>query len=290
MNIAIIGGDLRQIKLAELLDADGGCVRVYGINPGICPRRLISEANVRLSGDDDIIILPMPVSHDGVHINAPFASAAISLNDILAQINVHSTVFGGKLPKEFADALYSKGIAAFDYAENEELMIKNAIPTAEGAVALAINETPVTVWKSKCLVTGWGRCAKALSRILSAMGADVTVAARRGSAKAEIQTLGMNAVDIAHIVYTMHEYDIIFNTVPVKIFTKPLLEDVKKDAVMIDIASKPGGIDFDAAKSLGVRVIWALSLPGRIAPITSGEIIKDTISGMIGGGNCGIKK
>ena len=290
MNITIIGGDLRQITLAKSFEKDGAAVTVYGINSNICPKHMMGESSPRLSVSDDVIILPMPVTFDGVHVNAPFGNTQIKLDNLLQQINIQSIVFGGKIPQAFIDALHEKGVSVFDYANNEELMIKNAVPTAEGALALAINETPFTIWKSKCLIAGWGRIGKALARILNAMGTEVTIAARSSTARAEAQTCGFKAIDTDKIIYTISSYDIIFNTIPAKIFTKPILEDISKDAVLIDLASKPGGVDFNAAKNLGVRVIWALSLPGKIAPITSGEIIKETITDMLGGVNNGAYK
>ena len=43
------------------------------------------------------------------------------------------------------------------------------------------------------------------------------------------------------------------------------------------MASKPGGVDLEAAAQLGVKVVWALSLPGKVAPVTAGRSIKTTI-------------
>ena len=83
------------------------------------------------------------------------------------------------------------------------------------------------------------------------------------------------------ILLWLRDMDIIFNTIPSLILNDEILTKVKKDALIIDLASKPGGIDFDAAKSYGLKVIWALSLPGKIAPVSSGAIIKDTIMNII---------
>lgn len=52
-------------------------------------------------------------------------------------------------------------------------------------------------------------------------------------------------------------------------------------ALIIDLASNPGGVDFDAASAMGRRVIHALSLPGKVAPITAGDMIKDTICNIL---------
>ena len=77
------------------------------------------------------------------------------------------------------------------------------------------------------------------------------------------------------------DFDVIFNTVPAEVLDRNVLEQIPDDTLIIDLASKPGGVDFSAAKELGKKVIWALSLPGKTAPITSGRIIKETILNML---------
>ena len=159
--------------------------------------------------------------------------------------------------------------------------IPNAVPTAEGAIEIAIAETPFTIHGSKSLVLGYGKIGKILSKDLYALGAQTYVEARKYADLAMIEGHGYEPLPLDNLKDHIHEFDIIFNTIPSLILNDEILTKVKKDALIIDLASKPGGIDFDAAKSYGLKVIWALSLPGKIAPVSSGAIIKDTIMNII---------
>ena len=159
--------------------------------------------------------------------------------------------------------------------------IPNAVPTAEGAIEIAIAETPFTIHGSKSLVLGYGKIGKILSKDLYALGAQTYVEARKYADLAMIEGHGYEPLPLDNLKDHIHEFDIIFNTIPSLILDDEILAKVKKDALIIDLASKPGGIDFDAAKTYGLKVIWALSLPGKIAPVSSGAIIKDTIMNII---------
>ena len=159
--------------------------------------------------------------------------------------------------------------------------IPNAVPTAEGAIEIAIAETPFTIHGSKSLVLGYGKIGKILSKDLYALGAQTYVEARKYADLAMIEGHGYEPLPLDNLKDHIHDFDIIFNTIPSLILDDEILAKVKKDALIIDLASKPGGIDFDAAKSYGLKVIWALSLPGKIAPVSSGAIIKDTIMNII---------
>ena len=68
-----------------------------------------------------------------------------------------------------------------------------------------------------------------------------------------------------------------FNTVPSFIFTRKVLSKHHKDTLFIELASTPGGFDKEAVSKLGLKLIPALSLPGKVAPKAAGNIIKDTI-------------
>ena len=144
-----------------------------------------------------------------------------------------------------------------------------------------MKETPFTLHGSKCLVTGYGRIGKILSKMLCGIGARVSVEARKYADLALIEGHDFNAVSLDELPHHIGEFDIIFNTVPHLIFDRDILEKVKKDALIIDLASRPGGVNFKAAAELGIQVIWALSLPGKVAPVSAGAIIKDTIINVI---------
>lgn len=273
---AVAGGDLRQIYIAQSLAADGHTVRIFGFDnysnviPGI---EVCSDIDALLS-DVDFVILPLPYSADGIHLNAPYLSYTVKLCDLYEKIRTSMTVFGGRFSSR---ELNSRGIKTIDYFEREELQILNAVPTAEGAIYIAMQERPYTICGSNCLVVGYGRIGKVLSSLLKGLNSSVTVSARRFEDLANIRSMGIVPVKTKNIAHTAGEYDVIFNTVPALVLDKSVLSSVKKNVLIVDLASKPGGVDFNEAKALGLNVVWSLSLPGKVAPASAGQFIKDTI-------------
>lgn len=280
-NVSVIGGDLRQLTVAKLLKAEGYHVFLYGFDKDIQLETLECETDKDLVLSADIVILPVPVTFDGNTINSPYAKEPMIIDAFLSEINPSALVFGGQIQPNFQKALEDNHIAYRDYLKREELSIKNAVPTAEGAIEIAITETPFTIHGSKSLVLGYGKIGKILSKDLYALGAQTYVEARKYADLAMIEGHGYEPLPLDNLKDHIHEFDIIFNTIPSLILDDEILTKVKKDALIIDLASKPGGIDFDAAKTYGLKVIWALSLPGKIAPVSSGAIIKDTIMNII---------
>lgn len=273
--ISVIGGDLRQLTLAEILSQNGYEVTVSGFGEDSISEKYTTENDIKKAADAKIIILPIPVSQDAKTLNAPFNNEKINLLDIAEYIPRDALILGGRMNEEILFTFENQ--KCIDYSEREELMIKNAVPTAEGAIELAIAETPVTLAKSKALIIGYGRIGKVLSRLLSGLGVLVSVSARKYSDLAWIDVNGYNAIHNKDIIKSVQSYDIIFNTAPALILDEKILSKINPDTVVIDLASKPGGVDFQKAKDFGLKVIWALSLPGKTAPLTSGEIIAQTI-------------
>ena len=280
-SISVIGGDLRQLTLPKLLSADVYDVTIYGFSNETDTDALIRTDNISIALDNEIIILPIPVSFDGVNINTPFFESKIPIMTLVENLNPVSLVFGGCITKEFSQLLSIRGIKHMDYMLRDELAIKNAIPTAEGAIEIAISETPITIHNSKCLVLGYGKVGKILAKSLHALGAKTYVEARKYRDLALIEGHGYIPLSMKEAKARLGEFDIIFNTIPALVLGESELSKISTDSLVIDLASKPGGVDFEIAKNLGVRVIWALSLPGKVAPITAGHIIKDTIANMM---------
>lgn len=279
--VSVIGGDLRALTLARLLSEDGYDVTVYGFDKDIDTKDLKLAESLCEAVGSEVLVLPIPASSDGVYINAPYADEKLSLDEFFDCIGNMKLVLAGHISKKLADRFDSEGVICIDYYNREELMVKNAVPTAEGAVEIALSEMPVTMAGSSALVIGYGRIGKVLTKLLLGMGADVTVSARRLGDLAWIDTVGARSVHTEAIAETAGEYDVIFNTVPSIVVGEDLLAAMKPDALIIDLASIPGGVDIEAAKSLNRRIIWALSLPGKTAPISAGEIIKDTIKNIL---------
>lgn len=280
--VSVIGGDLRQLTLAKALKAEGYHVFLYGFEgDSVAKGELRNEEDIDYALSSDIVILPVPVTFDGRNINAPYCKSAISIDYLLDNINPSAIVFGGQIQPNLKKALEFRSIAYRDYLKREELAIRNAVPTAEGAIEIAISETPITLHGSKCLVLGYGKVGKILAKDLSGIGADTYVEARKYADLALIEGHGLKSLPQDSLEDKIGGFDVIFNTVPALILKDHILKNVRADTLIIDLASKPGGVDFEKARELGLKVIWALSLPGKVAPITSGIIIKDTILNII---------
>ena len=151
------------------------------------------------------------------------------------------------------------------------------MPTAEGAIQLAMEELPITLHGARVLVIGYGRLGRVLADRLAGLKARVSVAARGYADLAWAENCGYGVEHPGQWEGWLCGYDLVVNTVPVRVLDAERLADLRPGCLVIDLASKPGGVDFEAAVRQGVRAIWALSLPGKVAPVTSGKIIRDTI-------------
>ncbi len=279
LTFSFIGGDLRQKQVISALLDDGFHIKIFGFSK----TEITSEGNIHFSEtvrecvkDADVIVLPLPAIVKG-RINAPFSEADIDVKEVIDAAEKGAIIFGGKLSQSIKNECQMAGLKVFDYSEREEMAIMNAIPTAEGAIAIAMDNTPYTLFSSKCLVVGYGKIGKILSADLKALGAEVCATARKYSDLAWIEAKGYNAAKTADISMIAGEFDIIFNTVPDMVIDFKVLSKTKRDVLIIDLASRPGGVDFEIANELGRRAIWALSLPGKVAPETAGGIIKNTL-------------
>lgn len=275
--IAIIGGDSRQAFLAGMLAKEGYIVIVAALEKleelsSSCFLGDIGEAVTSA----DIIILPMPVSKDGVTLAAPYSYVPVYLNDIWAVADSSKLIVGGMI-----DAPHGRKLNIVDYGKREEFSILNAIPTAEAAIEIAIRETKATLFGSECMVVGYGKIGKVLTRLLIGFGAEVTACARKEADLAWIKAAGAKAVLTGELHEHIEKSDIIFNTVPHPVINRRELAKCKKETVIIDLASAPGGTDFGTAEQLGIKTIWALSLPGKTAPVSAAGIVKDTILSII---------
>ena len=157
----------------------------------------------------------------------------------------------------------------------------NALPTAEGAIQLAMEHLPITIHGARVLIIGFGRVGRITAQRFAALGARVTVAARKYEQLAWAQAMGFGGQKLEHLVGWLCGYDLVVNTVPALVLGRGELEDLKPDCLILDLASKPGGVDLSAAGDLGLTVVWALSLPGKVAPVTAGAAIKSTIYNML---------
>ena len=274
----VAGGDSRQVWLTRSLLEDGHTVYTTGLEKAPLDNRARQVSFSELAEICDVVIFPLPVTADGVHLNAPFSQAPLLLGEGIASLLEGKRVYGGMVNRLYATGEAWERVSVFDYLRQEELAVRNAVPTAEGAIQLAMEKSPDTLSGSRCLVTGFGRIGKVLSSMLRGLGARVTVSARKPEDLAWIRLSGYEAV---HTRHPGSGYDFIFNTVPALVFTREVLSRLEPGTLLIDLASAPGGVDWESAEALGISVISALSLPGKVAPKAAGEIIKETIYHMM---------
>lgn len=271
--LLIAGGDLRQIYCGKYL-AKSFDVSAVGFDSQYIPEN-INNLDFSQNCIFDVIVLPVPPVRDS-YINTPFYKDNISFEKLQKYADKNTVIFGGKLNDDFKQYFSKNDV--YDYMEREELNILNAVPSAEGAIQIALEELPVTLMDCKVLITGFGRIGKALVSILKGFGADITIMTRSVESRAWAKVMNVNVCSKEDID---DSYNLIFNTAPVLIFDSEYLKKLNPDVLIIDLASKPGGVDFKTAGESGIKVIWALGLPGKSAPITSGEIIAQTIEGII---------
>ena len=279
-NFAIIGGDLRIIKLAKMLVKDGNKVYTYGLEKA---EELKNIENIifcdklsKVVQDSEIVIGPIPFSSNGKDINSPFSDNTISIRELMHVINAKILIAGSIAP-EIYNLANDEYIEIIDIMKREELAVLNTISTAEGAIEIAIANTNKIIHGSEVLILGFGRIGKVLARKMAGLSAKVTCAARKNEDLAWIKAYGHQATNINTLGENLAQYDMIINTVPHLILNSERLQNVREDCLLIDLASNPGGIDKRTVKDRGLKLVWALALPGKVAPVTTAEFIKDTI-------------
>lgn len=209
-----------------------------------------------------IIIGPIPLSSNKIDINTPFSNKKISLEELLNKIQ-GKLFFTGSVNEKIIEYAKDKNIKLIDLMQREELTILNTISTAEGAIQIAMQETLTTIHGSNVLIMGFGRVGKITAKMIDGLGANVYCEARKESDIAWIKAYGYKPIYLNELDYNLDKYDIIINTIPEVILKEDKLSKIKKDCLIIDLASSPGGVDREYACKIGIKVIWALALPRK---------------------------
>ena len=264
MLFGVIGGDRRQAELLKLLRQDGYQAAAYGAAGEMDWERAVSA---------EVVVLPLPLCREGDTINIEGEQRGIGA--LLRQMRRNQLLLAGQVkPAQTAEAA-ELDLNLIDYFKREELTVANAA-TAEGTVQVILERLERSLLGSRCLVLGFGRIGKLLCHRLSAMGANVTAAARRPESLAWAVAYGYDACSIDRLDGALSEFDVVVNTVPAPIFGENALKQLKPGCLCVDVASIRG-IDASAAEALGLTIVWARALPGKLMPCTAGRIIRDTV-------------
>lgn len=270
--ISILGGDLRQVYLARLLSEDGWMVTTWGLEKGGGD----GGAPLDQALEGDILLLPMPVCRNGM-LHLPLTDTELEAERLWARLRYDQLLLGGMTGDLSRRLMADYGLTLLDYYDREETQVANAVPTAEGALQLAMESTDRTLHGSRCLIIGYGRIGRLLADRLLALGAEVTVSARKYGDLAWIEAWGCRGVQTGALTGQLDRFDLIFNTAPALILDGTRLRETREDCVIIDLASAPGGVDLEAAKRLSRQAIPAPGLPGKVAPRTVAAAIRDSV-------------
>lgn len=258
MRFWMIGGDARSRWTAQRLIEGCGTVtatEVCGLENEAPPETV------------EAIVLPFP-SFDGMKIRG---TQDFQLHELMHFVHSGTRIFGGRLERQAAE-LRGRGALVSDLYGAEPLTTANAIPTAEGAIELAMQSTPRTLHGANCLVIGFGRIGKVLAQMLAALHARVTVAVRSAASHGLAEALGF-AVDVTGEYRTpLSRYDLIFNTVPTPIMDEAHLRAVRENCVLLDLSSPPHGISKELCRKTEKTCVYASGLPAKVAPQTAGEL------------------
>lgn len=278
IRILNIGGDSRQIHLINYLIAYG-----YNVSSSALYSELLSDKCNLLNNYKDalqthhIILGPTPFSKDGKQINTLKNDIIIYINELKSLLTPEHLIIGGSIPSILSEALAKKNIPYIDLLQNDSVAIENAVSTAEGAIAKAITQSPINVNSSNCLVVGYGKCGKVIANKLSGLGAKVNITTRSSQNNAIAKSNGFTLVNPSDLIMKINTFEFIFNTVPDKILTSEYLSLLNPDVTIIDIASAPGGLDYDYINTTKINAFLYLGIPGKISPKSSGIILANAI-------------
>ncbi|MDA8443014.1 MAG: dipicolinate synthase subunit DpsA [Peptococcaceae bacterium] len=283
VRLAIIGGDDRELVLIPELLKMGAYIKIIGFEKapeiaGVDTAALLADAVCGV----DVILLPMPGTDERGVVKAKYAQVPMQLTkEVLQLIPPSVPVFIGWARPALKTAAIAFGLKLVEYNGSDEISILNSIPSAEGAVQMAMEATSITIHSSSSLVLGFGKSGFTLANLLHAMGARVMVAARKDGDLARAYAMGLEAIHSVDLAQEVGRADIIFNTIPSLILDRVVLDNVNREVVIIDIASPPGGTDFEYASFLGIKALLAPGLPGIVAPKSAGRILAQVLPKLI---------
>lgn len=280
--VAVVGGDIRQIAVVEALTGIAKQVKVYGHPRECLPNNVECCTDLEsVLSHVNVVVLPISGMNDAGMVRGYQADQFMDFGRYLNVLEKGTILVAGSLTPCWLQQATLQGLKVIQYAEDDTIAILNSIPTAEGAVQIAMEQLPITIHGSQVLVIGFGRVGVTVARTFQGLGAKVVVAARRSELLARATEMGFDTVVHQHLTTVLGKTQIIINTVPAVVIDREVLNRTKPDVLIIDLASAPGGVDFKTARELGRKAIFAPGLPGKVAPQTAGQILAAAIPEMI---------
>lgn len=284
LHVAFAGGDARQIEVIQKLSELDATISLFGFDnleiqySGVTKAEMTPEWFTRI----DALVLPVVGTDESGRIDAAFSTKELILTEAeLEALPKHAKIYTGMAKTYLKQLCSQSGIELIELLERDDVAIYNSIPTAEGALMMAIQNTDITIHGSECMVLGFGRTGITMARVLQALGAKVKVGVRREEHFARAYEMNFYPFYTRDLVREAANIDLLFNTIPTMIVTAQVIANIPHRAVIIDLASRPGGTDFRFAERRGVKALLAPGLPGIVAPKTAGRIIANTLGGLL---------
>lgn len=279
--IAVIGGDGRYLELIRQLQSlPDTTILLVGfdkLEQGFTGLKQMDFCDID-PAELDAVVLPITGTDDNGNVEIVFSDQTIQLNKAwFEQLKDTAQIFTGITNDYLSNAAEEAKVSLVPLLNRDDVAIYNSIPTAEGVVMMAIEHTDYTIHSSNVIVVGFGRIGNTVANKFSAIGAEVSVSANNNTDLARITEMGLKAIHLNNLPQYTKQCDLLINTVPAPVINKDTIRELPPHGIIFDLASKPGGTDFEFAKQRGIKAILARSLPGVVAPKTSGKILADVI-------------
>jgi dipicolinate synthase subunit A len=284
MQIAVIGGDARQLEIIRKLTELDARLSLIGFEQ--LDHAFTGAVKEKLDEVDfsnmDALILPVPGTNLEGHVETIFSNEKVILTaEMLLKTPEHCTIYSG-ISNTFLNGITKEtNRQLVQLFERDDVAIYNSIPTVEGTIMMAIQHTDFTIHGSNITVLGLGRVGMSVARTFHALGAKIKVGARKTEHLARITEMGLTPFHLNEIEQQVKDTDILINTIPLLIVTASVISKLPTHTLIIDLASKPGGTDFRYAEKRGIKALLAPGLPGIVAPKTAGQILANVLAQLL---------
>ena len=270
--VAVVGGDRRMLEHMRQARFAGATVRHFGCAPGAAEAAGAPESSSLAEAIKGarLISAPIPGLGNDNSLYAPSAKVKLfTTSEVLRGAAPAAMMFMGRANAQIQEWARGTNVTPIGYGDDDPLAVMHAVPTAEGAIKVAIENTEETLLGLPTLCIGLGRVGMSVAQAFVAMQAAVTLAARHPSQLARAWAMGTTAMHLRELPGGIGRFPLIVSSASGMVLTRDLLERTRTDVLIIDLCSPPGSVDFPAAEQLGRKVIWARGQAGT-APKTSG--------------------
>lgn len=284
MHVAVIGGDARQLEVIRKLSEQDAKISLIGfeqLDDGFVGS--YKESFDTIDPETvDAVVLPVSGMSEDREVESIFSGEKTILPEgWLENTKNHAVIYTGISNERLKEMAKNAGRRLVELVERDDVAIYNSIPTAEGTIMIVIQNTDITIHDSQVIVTGFGRVGTTVARTFQNLGANVKVAADEPELRARAFEMHLDSFPVKELKNYVQEVDVVINTIPAPVVTANVLSKMLPHALVVDLASKPGGTDFRYAEKRGIKALLALGLPGIVAPKTAGQIIAGVLTTLL---------